>query len=40
MSLAAINVLDADPDGFVLMIEGANIDYGNHFGWLGRASRS
>jgi alkaline phosphatase len=37
MSLAALNVLDNDPQGFFLMIEGANIDYGNHFGWLGRA---
>ncbi len=37
MSLAAINVLDQDPDGFFLMIEGANVDYGCHFGWMGRA---
>ncbi len=37
MSLAALNVLDNDPDGFFVMIEGANPDYGNHFGWLGRA---
>ncbi|MBN1629210.1 MAG: alkaline phosphatase, partial [Thermoleophilia bacterium] len=37
MSMVALNVLDQDPDGFVVMIEGANIDYGNHFGWLGRA---
>jgi alkaline phosphatase len=37
MSLAALNVLDQDPDGFVVMIEGGNPDYGAHFGWLGRA---
>ncbi len=37
MSLAALNVLDNDPDGFVAMFEGANVDYGSHFGWLGRA---
>ena len=37
MSLAAINVLDQDPDGFFLMVEGANVDYGCHFGWMGRA---
>jgi alkaline phosphatase len=37
MSLAALNVLDNDPDGFVAMFEGANVDYGSHFGWIGRA---
>lgn len=30
MALAAINVLDADPDGFVLMIEGGAVDWVNH----------
>ncbi len=30
MALAAINVLDADRDGFVLMIEGGAVDWVNH----------
>lgn len=30
MALAAINVLDADPDGFVLLIEGGAVDWVNH----------
>jgi alkaline phosphatase len=30
MALAALNVLDADPQGFVLMIEGGAVDWVNH----------
>jgi alkaline phosphatase len=36
MSKAALNVLDNDPDGFFLMIEGGAIDYGGHFNTPGR----
>jgi alkaline phosphatase len=36
MSLAALNVLDNDPDGFFVMIEGGAIDYGGHFNTPGR----
>ncbi len=37
MSLGALNVLDNDPDGFVLMIEGGAIDWAGHGNQLGRA---
>ncbi|HBG69548.1 MAG: hypothetical protein A2W93_13540 [Bacteroidetes bacterium GWF2_43_63] len=30
MSLAALNTLSSDPDGFILMIEGGAIDWANH----------
>lgn len=36
MSRAALNVLDQDPDGFVLMIEGGAIDWAAHGNQLGR----
>jgi alkaline phosphatase len=36
MSKAALNVLDNNPDGFFLMIEGGAIDYGGHFNTPGR----
>jgi len=36
MSLAAINVLDDDPDGFFLMIEGGAVDWAAHRNQSGR----
>ena len=36
MSLAALNVLDADPDGFFLLIEGGAIDWAAHDNDAGR----
>ncbi len=36
MSLAALNVLDTDPDGFFLMIEGGAIDWAAHDNDAGR----
>jgi alkaline phosphatase len=36
LTLAAINVLDDDPDGFVLMVEGGAIDWANHSNLAGR----
>lgn len=36
LSLAAINTLDADPDGFFLMIEGGAIDWAAHANAAGR----
>jgi alkaline phosphatase len=36
LSLAALNVLDNDPDGFFVMIEGGAIDYAGHFNTPGR----
>lgn len=36
MAAGAINVLDADPDGFVLMIEGGAIDWACHGNQTGR----
>ncbi len=36
MTLGAINVLDADPDGFALMIEGGAVDWAGHSNLLGR----
>ncbi len=36
LTLAAINVLDEDPDGFVLMVEGGAIDWANHSNQTGR----
>lgn len=36
MSLGALNVLDADEDGFVLMIEGGAIDWASHANQPGR----
>jgi alkaline phosphatase len=36
MSLAAINVLDDDPDGFCLMVEGGAVDWASHANQTGR----
>jgi alkaline phosphatase len=36
MSLAALNVLDDDPDGLYLMIEGGAVDWGSHANQSGR----
>lgn len=36
MALAAINVLDDDPDGFFLMIEGGAVDWASHANATGR----
>ena len=36
MSAAALNVLDDDPDGFFLMIEGGAVDKAAHENWSGR----
>lgn len=36
MSLAALNVLGADPDGFALMIEGGAVDWAAHEHQIGR----
>ncbi len=36
MSLAALNVLDADPDGFCMMIEGGAVDWASHENQSGR----
>jgi alkaline phosphatase len=36
MSRAAINVLDNNPDGFILLIEGGAIDWAAHDNWSGR----
>ena len=36
MSLAALNVLDDDPDGFFLMIEGGAVDWAGHANQPGR----
>lgn len=36
MTRGALNVLDADPDGFVLMIEGGAVDWASHGNQLGR----
>jgi len=36
MTRAALNALSADPDGFVVMIEGGAIDWAAHGGQLGR----
>ncbi len=36
MSMAALNVLDEDPDGFVVMVEGGAIDWAAHGGQSGR----
>lgn len=36
MALSAINVLDDDPDGFMLMIEGGAIDWACHDNWSAR----
>jgi alkaline phosphatase len=36
MALGAINVLDGDPDGFFLMIEGGAVDWASHDGEPGR----
>ncbi|UCE19663.1 MAG: alkaline phosphatase [Gemmatimonadota bacterium] len=36
MTRAALNVLDNDPDGFFLMIEGGAVDWANHANQLGR----
>lgn len=37
MTAAALNVLDNDPDGFFVMIEGGAIDWANHANQIGRA---
>ena len=36
MALAAINILDDDPDGFFLMIEGGAVDWASHANQSGR----
>ena len=36
MSRAALNVLDNDPDGFVMMIEGGAVDWAGHANQSGR----
>ncbi|AEB08013.1 alkaline phosphatase [Desulfobacca acetoxidans] len=36
MTKGALNVLDNDPDGFFLMIEGGAVDWANHANQLGR----
>lgn len=36
MTLSAINVLDDDPDGFMLMVEGGAIDWACHDNWSAR----
>jgi alkaline phosphatase len=36
MTLAAFNVLDADPDGFCIMIEGGAVDWASHENQSGR----
>lgn len=36
MALAALNVLDEDPDGFCLLIEGGAVDWASHDGRAGR----
>jgi len=36
MAAAAINVLDDDPDGFFLMIEGGAVDWAGHDNQIGR----
>lgn len=36
MTAAALNVLDADPDGFFLMIEGGAVDWASHGNQTGR----
>jgi len=39
MTAKALDILDADPDGFFLMIEGALIDYGAHANDIARTTR-
>ena len=36
MTKAALNILDDDPDGFLLMIEGGAVDWANHSNQSGR----
>ena len=36
MTKGALNVLDNDPDGFFVMIEGGAVDWANHANQLGR----
>ena len=36
MTKGALNVLDNDPDGFFLMVEGGAVDWANHANQLGR----
>ena len=36
MALAALNVVDGDPDGFCLLIEGGAVDWASHDGRVGR----
>jgi alkaline phosphatase len=36
MALAALNVVDEDPDGFCLLIEGGAVDWASHDGRVGR----
>ncbi len=36
MSMAALNVLDEDPDGFFLMVEGGAVDWAGHYNHPGR----
>jgi alkaline phosphatase len=37
MTETALNILDNDPDGFFLMVEGARIDHAGHINDIGRA---
>jgi alkaline phosphatase len=36
MTVAALNILDNDPDGFFLMVEGGAVDWGSHANQSGR----
>ncbi len=36
MTKAALNVLDNDPDGFFLHVEGGAVDWAGHANWMGR----
>jgi len=36
MTLAALNILDDDPDGLYLMVEGGAVDWANHLNQSGR----
>jgi alkaline phosphatase len=37
MTSSALNILDNDPDGFFLMVEGGRIDHASHQGDIARA---
>ena len=38
MTAAALDILDGDPEGFFLMVEGGRIDHASHAGDIGRAA--